>query len=270
MLSRKIITIVMMSMFLPVYAAEKNTALPEKHIVIVICSYNNKNYYERNLGSVFSQYYENFHVIYINDVSTDGTGELVEHYIRERHLEDRVTLINNAQRVGAMANLYNAIHSCKNKDIIVTLDGDDWFAYDRVLERINKEYADPEVWMTYGQFCYSSGRPGFATQIPVEFQEKQLYRKCTFVSTHPRTFYAWLFKLIKKEDLFYNGKFYEVTWDQAMMYPMLEMAGKRAHFIPDILYIYNGDNPINDGRIRGSFVLFCEGVIREQPPYELL
>lgn len=242
----------------------------EKHIVVVICSYNNKDYYERNLGSVFCQYYDNFHVIYINDVSTDGTGELVETFIRERHMEDRVTLINNKERVGAMANLYNAIHSCKNKDIIVTLDGDDWFAHDRVLERINHEYADPNVWMTYGQFCYSAGRIGFSHEIPSEVHEKQTYRTYEFVSTHPRTFYAWLFKLIKKEDLLYNGKFYMVTWDQALMYPMLEMAGTRAHFIPDVLYIYNGENPINDGRIRNDQVLHCEQVIRRQPVYDLL
>ena len=33
------------------------------------------------------------------------------------------------------------------------------------------------------------------------------------------------------------------------MIPMLEMAGKHSHFIPDILYVWNNENPINEHKI---------------------
>jgi hypothetical protein len=64
----------------------------------------------------------------------------------------------------------------------------------------------------------------------------------------PRTFYAWLFKKIKKEDLKaqnvsgYKGHFYPYSNDLAMMYPMLEMSGKHTVFIPKIAYIRNRSN----------------------------
>lgn len=43
--------------------------------------------------------------------------------------------------------------------------------------------------------------------------------------------------------------FYRMAWDQAMMFPMLEMSGHRAKFISDVPYIYNAANPINDCKV---------------------
>ena len=37
--------------------------------------------------------------------------------------------------------------------------------------------------------------------------------------------------------------------DLAIMYPMVEMAGKKFKFINDILYVYNMENPINDNKV---------------------
>ena len=45
---------------------------------IVIASYNNAHYFEKNLASVTSQHYRSFHVYYIDDASTDGTADLVQ------------------------------------------------------------------------------------------------------------------------------------------------------------------------------------------------
>ena len=46
-----------------------------------------------------------------------------------------------------------------------------------------------------------------------------------------------------------DDNFYEMTWDQALMFPMMEMARERVRFVSDILYIYNDDNPINDHKV---------------------
>src|SRR5438046_1146031 len=83
----------------------------EREIVIIIPSYNNENWYERNLDSVVNQRYHNYSIIYINDCSTDDTGLLVAQYIKDKKLEHRVTLINNTERKGALANFYYAIHT---------------------------------------------------------------------------------------------------------------------------------------------------------------
>ena len=41
--------------------------------------------------------------------SPDGTGNLVEQYIKERKLENKILLIKNNERCGALANIYRAI-----------------------------------------------------------------------------------------------------------------------------------------------------------------
>src|SRR5437868_3721405 len=63
---------------------------PEKNMVIIIPSYNNCKWYERNLQSALSQNYTNFRVIYTDDCSTDGTGGLVEQYLLENDVDKKV------------------------------------------------------------------------------------------------------------------------------------------------------------------------------------
>ena len=241
-----------------------------KHFVVVIASYNNKNWYKKNLDSVFMQKYENYHVMYVDDVSPDGTGDLVEKYIKDKHQEERVVLIKNKERVGALANYYNAIHSCDDKSIIVQLDGDDWLAHDHVLDLLNRVYNDPNVWLTYGQYKeYPSGQIGLCEQIPHKIIKNNEFRSYKWVTSHLRTFYVWLFKLIKKEDLLLNGKFFQMTSDLAVMYPMLEMAGPRIKFIPDIIHVYNRANCINDDKVNAALQISVEQFIRIKERYPL-
>ncbi len=50
----------------------------------MVPSYNNAvktRLYLRNLDSIFQQEYKNYHVVYINDGSTDGTGKYVKDYM---------------------------------------------------------------------------------------------------------------------------------------------------------------------------------------------
>ena len=63
--------------------------------------------------------------------------------------QDKIILINNDERQGAMANIHKAVHMCDDGDIIVNYDGDDWFSGPHVLELLNQVYADENVWMTW-------------------------------------------------------------------------------------------------------------------------
>jgi glycosyltransferase involved in cell wall biosynthesis len=218
-----------------------------KKFVILTASYNNKDWYKRNLDSLFSQTYTNWQLIYINDCSTDGTGELVKDYIRVCGMQDKVFFINNKQRRGHLANQYNAIHMCAKDEIIVVVDGDDWLAHTHVLSYLNDMYQDENVWMTYGQFWYlSKNTKGVCCPIPnAIIQANGIREHPSWVLSHLRTFYAGLFHHIKIADLLYEGSFFPMCADICTMYPMFEMAAERARFIPDILYIYNDANQLN-------------------------
>lgn len=243
----------------------------QRYIVIVIPSYNNSRWCKTNLGSVFAQNYTNYHVIYIDDCSSDDTYDLVKTCIKEAGQEHRVTLLRNSDRHGALYNLYHAIHSLPDRAIVATLDGDDWFKSTDVLATINQAYSDPNVWLTYGQFEeFPRGSLGICHPMPDYIIANKSYRKENWFTSHLRTFYAGLFKRIDKRDLMHEGEFLSVTWDQAFMFPMLEMADGRIKFIDKIMYVYNQANPLNDFKQHLRKQLAFERMIRRKESYEPL
>lgn len=222
-----------------------------KHFVVVVASYNNARYCEKNLNSLFMQKYDNYSVIYIDDCSSDGTGELVEEYIKEHALQKKVTLLHNRSRMGAMENQFRACYFCDDNSIIVILDGDDFFAHDNVLAYLNRVYSDSDIWMTYGQFKeVPSGNLGFCRPMPHNIVNFNKFREFPYLPSHLRTFYAGLFKQIKPHDLKSGDSFFMMTCDVAAMMPMIEMA-REGHFkfISEVLYLYNTENAISDHRV---------------------
>jgi glycosyltransferase involved in cell wall biosynthesis len=242
-----------------------NAELP---IVVVTASYKNVDWYKWNLDSVFDQEYENWRLIYIDDCSPDGTGELVKEYVKKRGFEDKVTVICNSHRRKALANLYTGIHMCAPDDIVVLLDGDDRLASHTVLQEVNDIYTENDVWLTYGQFkTYPEGYIGFCCPMPADIIANNAFRECSVSPSHLRTFYAGLFHKIKREDLMYEGDFFPITYDLAIMYPMLEMACDHFMFCPKVLYEYNIANPINDYKVSWNLQRECESVIRSLDRY---
>jgi len=127
------------------------------------------------------------------------------------------------------------------------------------------------VWMTYGQYQnHPDGGKGVAQPIPNNVIQSGSFRRHTWCSTHLRTFYSWLFKSIRKNDLFYDGNFMSMTWDMAMMFPMLEMSGHRSKYIDQTMYIYNMENPINDHKVNVQLQQNLDRYVRSLPPYNKL
>lgn len=249
-------------------------AIVEKPMVVIIPSYNNQKWVENNLQSVFSQNYENYRVIYVDDCSTDNTYESVQKLVEKYEQQNRVTVIHNDIRRGAMANWYTTIHSCRDEEIVVQLDGDDWLAHQGVLAYINKIYTENNIWMTYGQFIeYPSHVIGYA--YSKSFSDTVIatntFRKVGQLPiSHLRTFYAWLFKAIKLQDMLYQGNFYTMAWDKVMMAPMIEMAAHHFFCVPEVLYVYNNANPINDHRVNKNLQHSLAWYVLNLPPYEPL
>ncbi len=247
---------------------------PEKPMVVIIPSYKNQQWIDKNSSSVFNQKYKNYRVIYIDDCSPDHTYEKAKQINNIHNQSHRTTLRHNTKRQGALANLYHAIQSCNNNEIIVQLDGDDWFAHDYVLAYINCIYANQDIWLTYGQFQeYPSCRIGhlYSQHFPQSVIKQNCMRRYkNLPMSHLRTCYAWLFKLIKVEDLMYEGDFYQMSWDKAILAPMIEMAADHYACISEILYIYNNSNPISAHRIDVNLQHALADHIAHLEPYKPL
>ena len=241
-----------------------------KSFVIVIPSYNNSRWCIYNLNSVFSQTYPVYRVVYIDDNSTDDTFIKVKKYLNEIDTYHDIFLKKNDERIGALANHYEAIKRCKDNEIIVSLDGDDWFSDEFVLKYLNKIYQDPNIWLTYGQFCnWPTGEIGWCENYPEKVIKKNEFREFGFVAAQPRTYYGWLAKQIKIEDLFDDkGTFYSVAGDVALMFPMLEMAGERFKYIPEILTQRNVATELNDFKMQPDLQLHTTACISKKNKYK--
>lgn len=271
---------------------------PEKEIVIIIPSYNNAHWAENNINSIVQQKYKNFRIIYINDASQDKTNKTVEKLVK--NLSDRpfqslyfskkegeeldetinrfkkrvnykksfFTLVNNTKRCGALENIYRAVYSCEDHEIIAIVDGDDWLAHPYVLETLNQLYSTQDIWMTHGRLIeYPNQGTHWCEPIPPELIASNSIRhfKCP---SHLRTFYCWLFKKIALKDLQLDGKFFPMTGDMAVMFPITEMAGKHQFFINEINYVYNVESPLNDNKVNQRLQRDLDYYIRSLPPYE--
>ena len=252
--------------------AEEIPYQPE--FTVVIPSYNNGRNHEymciKNLESVFAQTYPKFSVVYIDDCSTDDTGAIVDSFVREHHLENKIKVIHNTERKGALRNLYEVIHALDPHTIVVQVDGDDMLANSKVLEYQAKVFSDQSVWISIGSYkTFPGNEVKLVAPVPKKVLKSGDFRSYHFCWYPLRTFYAKLFQLIDKEDLLYKEQFYPVCWDEAMMRPMLSMASpSHVGWSREVLYLYYLNNPISDFKINKTLMKECGGEILSKPPYK--
>jgi hypothetical protein len=152
-----------------------------------------------------------------------------------------------------------------DEEIVAVLNGDDWLAHEWVIARLNQYYADPDLWLTYGEARdYPTYQLGNAR--PLDGRGKAI-RSQPYAATHLKTFYAGLFKKIDDADLQYKGEYFQGAADLAYMFPMLEMAEGHSQCLQDVLYICNRDTLKTEDR---ELHAFCEKEIRSLPRHEPL
>jgi len=95
-------------------------------VSVLIDTYNHERFIEKAIVSVLEQDYpeEDREILVVDDGSTDSTAEIV------RKFEPRVRLLRKAN--GGQASAFNAgIPECKG-EIVAFLDGDDWWAANKL------------------------------------------------------------------------------------------------------------------------------------------
>lgn len=222
------------------------------HFKIIIPVYNAESYIQNALISVMNQEYDNFECIITDDYSSDNTVDVVDDFIYENKLEDYFHLHRNHKRMFALYNLHSMISSSNAdvEDVYIALDGDDWLADNDVLSRLNDIYSGGGCWLTYGSYAMypGGGDSSFhVSEYPQDIIESGDFRKdLKWRASHLRTFKHKLASRVEVDDLLdVDGNYYRYAYDQALMFPMMEMARERIRFIPDILCVYNNENPMN-------------------------
>jgi hypothetical protein len=202
-------------------------------------------------------------------MSTDSSVQKIKDLIKD---DKRFILIDEYdKKLYQAGNFDRTIRNNPNisdDELLIEVDGDDWLPDSKVFERINNVYQDPNVWIANGSFKYSNGQPGFSSP-QTNFDN---LRQNRFTASHIRTWRAFLWRNIKEEDLRdENGNYWQWSGDLCFMYPMLEMSGSEHYrFMPEINYVYNGENPINEHKVDMTMVNDHAIKIRNKKPYEKL
>ena len=95
--------------------------MPE--VQILLMSYNRAAYLEQAVESVLAQTYRDYHVLIVDDASTDGTAELAVEY--ERRNPGRVTALIKQERRGYADSLRVGLGALSGAEYLAMLDDDD-------------------------------------------------------------------------------------------------------------------------------------------------
>lgn len=227
-------------------------ALKNRSFTIVIVGYNNGAFIEKTLTSVFSQNYDPFRLVYIDDASDDGSFEVARDAIYNSDRIAHVTLVKNEEKLGELANIYRAVQACPDDEIVIVLDPNDWLAHEWVLQRLNAYYENPSTWV-----CLTKkiDYPSYKWSPSEHFKGEK---------SHLKSFYAALFKKIRETDFIYSGKFLPTGAELAYMTPMLEMAENHCQFAGEVLCVNLKEKKEMEDR---ELVQSAERQIRSLEPY---
>ena len=217
---------------------------------IICLSYNNEQWVETHINSILTQTYKNYEVIYVDDGSTDCTYDILNSLVGNNN---KFKIYRNKQNVGnGVPNYFNIIYPLmKDDEILVHLDGDDWFANDYVLEKLDEEYTKHDYWLTYGGMVVWKG--GEILEMPYpqnteysEFVHKyQLYRRDLWRASHLHTFRWFLYKNLTPESMTskINNEYFYHASDLQVQFSLMEMCPiHKIGRIDDIIYVYNNSN----------------------------
>lgn len=145
-------------------------------VSIIVPNFNHLKYLPQRFDSIFSQTFQNFEVIILDDCSIDGSRELIEQYRNHPKVSH---IVYNEMNGGTSYKQWDKGIELAKGDLIWIAESDDWCDL-RFLEVVVPYFSDKDVAITYtnSQFILSNEEI-----IPVILSGKfQKYNGDAFIS----------------------------------------------------------------------------------------
>ena len=223
-----------------------------KSFVILIFSSEEGDFCEKNLQSVFSQSYQNYRIVYLDEGEGYTNINKARDYTTQQGLTNKVQFVRNVGDEQLFHAFYDTIHSCSDDEVVIHLEALDWLATDKVLERLNETYIDPDVWLTYGECVEYPSLRKQELEPTVNWTLREFKAsKTPWMLSHLKTYYAGLLKQLTPESHSLKDRAF-VKEDQLLMLSLLKVAKWHVRFIPEVLYVHQADPETERGM--GKFV----------------
>lgn len=245
----------------PEHAAPWVSVLTPTKFVIVSPFFNARPYLQDHIDSVASQYYSNFTHVMIDDASTDGSGNFVQHHVRGTMMRNgmfgyNAQLITRDVNLGALANQTDVMNRWVDEDVVfMLLDGDDQFMPDNRILQFYDDVFHTSTDMTYGSMWSVADNMPLIGQklmqsIPVRDQRYRFEWQIPY--THLRTFRSSVYNCVDHTVLKDSyGNYLKAGADNPFFYQLIENA-EFPRQIERIVVKYNDLNPLCDFRVNAE------------------
>lgn len=174
-------------------------------ISVIIPVYNTAEYLPKCLDSVCGQTYKNLEIICVDDGSTDGSGDIAEHYAEK---DSRVQVIHKAN--GGESSARNVGLQYSTGEYVAFVDCDDWLEanmYEVMISAMKRNRLDMAA-CGYFWETEEGGQP-IGNSYPVSkevFGRKELF-EYVYIRDRYRGVTSWIWcKLFHRNILYEDGK----------------------------------------------------------------
>lgn len=145
-------------------------------VSIIMPSYNCGKYIQESLESVFSQTYQNWELIIVDDCSTDNTTEIVNNLIP---VDERIQFYQNASNSGAAISRNKALRQAKGR-WIAFLDSDDIWEPEKLEKQVRfmEQNGYAFSYTCYQEIDENSNLTGVIIRGPKRITKKGMYCFC--------------------------------------------------------------------------------------------
>lgn len=216
----------------------------QNHLVVLTPAFNCERTIERTLFSIAGQTYKNWSMIVVDDMSTDGTLNVVEDFVSRNRLTEKVKIISRKEKFGETRNTCDVVGKLNPTDIVIRVDASDFITDLGCFEYINALYNqyDPAVLWTGHRWAFTDHNISGPLDPNINVYHQP------WKSSHMKTFRVSDFLGLNEK----NFKDDDDNWimigcDQAVFLPMMERArrkGRKLIFFPRVMYHY--DINLND------------------------
>lgn len=131
-------------------------------VTIMIPTYNQAAFILEAIDSALSQTYQNIEIIVGDDASTDATPLIIA-----KRNDSRLKYVRNPFNLGRAANYRNLLYNHASGDLVVNLDGDDYFTDSNfITEAVKCFIRKPTIIMVVAKATKKTTKGEFESSIP--------------------------------------------------------------------------------------------------------